>query len=209
MPAPAVLLIDHGDLPSLVAVALAPDPAGLVLFCPRAADPAADRRLAAARRHAAAYGASRLIVEEHAVPRTAEASPPARVAASLSQARLLLHAAAAAAGLGCSKIVSPQQVGPDARGVGEALERANMVAALVQVGADPPGPGDLLIDLPLVELTDRQLVDLAEDAGAPWQAFWPCERGCEQPCRACGPCHRWQQAFDESGIGWPWAAVTV
>ena len=190
-------MIDRGDLPSLVAITLAPDPGRLALFHVRESDAAADRRLAAAHRHADAFGTGDVAVEQ----------PPGEVPVpeGLRQAQVLLAAAAAATRLGCSKIVWPHQVGPDAGLVGEAVERANMITALVELGRRRCD--GVAIDLPVVDLTDQQLADLAEDGGAPMQAFWPCEEGDRLPCGACGGCRRWRNAFDLAGTTWPWAGA--
>jgi hypothetical protein len=90
---------------------------------------------------------------------------------------------------GCDKIIWPVQVGPDAARVSELVDRATAVAELAEPGeggndgrpaASPAGAAisggrSLIIDLPLVDLDDEQVVDLADDGGAPMTAFWPCE----------------------------------
>ncbi len=65
----------------------------------------------------------------------------------------------------CPKIIWPAQVGPDPGRVTEAVERANMVVTLAELGGEPSARGRLMIDLPLIDLTDRQVVDLADDLG--------------------------------------------
>ena len=81
------------------------------------------------------------------------------------------------------------------------------MGALAQIGAELGiGVGDrLVIDLPVVDFTDAQLVDLAEELGAPLQAFWPCNGAADRPCGRCEGCRRWSAAFREVGVPWPWA----
>ena len=68
----------------------------------------------------------------------------------------------------------------------------------------------LVIDLPLVDLTDERLVDLADDGGAPMRAFQPCSASggsTATPCEQCDGCRRWHAAFDAAGVAWPWTTV--
>jgi 7-cyano-7-deazaguanine synthase in queuosine biosynthesis len=88
-----------------------------------------------------------------------------------------------------------------------AVERASLVSALAEVGGGYPAGAEPVIDLPLVDLTDAQLVDLAEDTGAPMHAFWPCAGAGGVPCETCAGCRRWRAAFAEAGVAWPWVAV--
>lgn len=200
-------MIDRGDLPSLVAVALQPDPGRLILYYRDEPDVAAKRRAAAVQDHDAAYGVRRVIVCESGSPGITDHE--AAIPTGLEQAHLLLHAVVAAGQLGCSKIVWPTQVGPDAGLVGVIVQRANMVVDLAQIGIEPAAGGWPVIDLPVVDLTDKQLVDLTEDTGAPMRSFWPCDGDGESPCGSCPSCQRWQCAFDEAGVPWPWVAVGI
>ena len=98
------------------------------------------------------------------------------------------------------------ELGPEAQRVTEAVDRANQVAALAATGGEP---SSLVVDLPLIDLTDPQVVDLADDTGAPLRAFWPCERAGPEPCGSCPGCTRWLGAFREAGVTWPWSAVVT
>ncbi len=138
-------------------------------------------------------------------------SDPQRIEA-LDDACVLMRAAAAADRLGCSKILWPRQVGPDAERIGQAVQRANLVADVVQVGAGGTSSRRLVIELPLVDLTDERLVDLAEEGGAPMRAFQPCLDGgatFSHPCEQCDGCRRWRAAFDAVGVVWPWIPVAA
>lgn len=195
------LLIDAGDLPSLVALALESSPNRAILWHPRGEDPAAGRREAAVLEHAAAYGA---------VSAEAVRVPPVEVGGEsrgLDEGCLLLHAAGAARRHGCPRIVWPRQVGFEPDLVEEAVQRARLAADLAQVGPGGAGRGELLVDLPVIDLTDVQLADLAEDSGAPPASFWPCGEDGQVPCERCDGCRRWRAAFDGAGVAWPWEAV--
>jgi hypothetical protein len=213
MPSPGALLVDRGDLPSLVAVALDAEPQQLVLYHPLESAPPADRRRAAAEEHGAAFDIRQVVVEPlpplNAGGGDAGAAQAAGPPEGLDQAWLLLRAAAAARRLARHRIIWPHQVGPDAEAVGLAVERASLVSALVEISGGQPAGTELVIDLPLADLTDAQLVDLAEDAGAPMHAFWPCAGAGGLPCETCAGCRRWQAAFAEAGVAWPWVAATA
>jgi hypothetical protein len=219
-----ILLIDRGDLPSLVAAVTQPDPTRLLLWHLRETDDAAARRRAVVDEHAAFLGALDLVVCEPWTGDVGRASD----AEGLWQALMLVQAAIIARHRGCEKIIWPVQVGPDAVRVGELVDRAAGVAELAEirggarVGDEAAAASGLVIDLPLVDLDDEQIVDLADDAGAPSTAFWPCETGGSasdvpgsgsrasarggggEPCGACGGCDRWMRAFRECGLPWPW-----
>jgi hypothetical protein len=195
------LLIDEGDLPSLAACAVAADPQHLTVWHRAGDDPAAGRRRAAAAAHAQAWSVAQLVVGPAGDPGAPELACPERL---LTTARLV-QASIAACQLGCRRVIWPIACGHDPDAVVEAVDRAHTVAALI--GPDA-GREPVEIDLPLLDLTDVQVLEVADDAGAPLQAFWPCVEGSPEPCTRCEPCRRWRRAFEASGLPWPWAVVT-
>jgi hypothetical protein len=211
MSGPGPLLIDRGDLPSLVAVTVESRPQHLVLYHALESDPGAGRRRAAVEEHGEVLGVRQVVVEPlpalDAGGGGGDGTGVAGQLEGLAQAGLLLQAAAAARRLACPRIIWPHQVGPDPEAVGPAVERASLVAALAEIGGGQPAGPELVIDLPLVDLTDAQLADLAEDGGAVMHGFWPCAAGGDAPCGVCAGCRRWRSAFAEAGVSWPWAAV--
>jgi 7-cyano-7-deazaguanine synthase in queuosine biosynthesis len=108
---------------------------------------------------------------------------------------------------GCQRIVWPIQVGPDPERMGIYVE---ITASLTEI-ADLEGgaAGSISIDLPLLDLDDRQVVDLSDDCGASMDGFWPCEAGGSEPCGECPTCRRWRHAFESAAVPWPWMAATV
>ncbi len=195
MATPDTLLIDLGDVSSLALLALQPDHDRLMLWHERTSQ----GHLEAVQLHAEMCGNWRLIVSD------APADPLAEMAVTthIEQAQLLMRAAALALHLKCRRILWPLAIGPDHLAIADALERASTIARI----ADPSG--SLLIDAPNIDLDDAQLVELAEDAGAPMRGCWPCEHDDEQPCGSCESCDRWRKAFQTAGVHWPWTSAPI
>jgi len=216
MPRLSTLLVDYGDFPSLVAATILARPDEAVILHPRGHDAGAVGREAAAMRHGEVLDVGGFLIdgmpEIDAAPVAGGSMSDAQRIEALDDACVLMRAAAAADRLGCSKIVWPRQVGPHADRIGQAVQRASLVAEVVQVGAGGTSARRLVIDLPLVDLTDERLVDLADEGGAPMRAFQPCLQGGPvnaHPCEQCDGCRRWQAAFDAAGVTWPWVPISV
>jgi hypothetical protein len=205
------ILIDLGDMPSLAAAVTQVDPVGLVLWHPGGREPAGPRRLAMAQRHVELLEPMEFLVSDpHPAPvvRAVLADPDAGDEL-LEHAIILTQTARLARRLGCSRIVWPVQVGLEPDRVCQFVDCATTVVDLIdlasQSGAEGRAAGTIVIETPLIDLDDDQILDLADDAGAPLGLFWPCEEGTGEPCGLCPGCHRWQQAFTRAGIPWPWA----
>lgn len=198
----STLVIDYGDLPSLVALALQRDPQRMVLWHPSFATDASEKLLEVAKEHGEVFGIHKIIMSK----RRYELSSSQKHAMALKEAELLLAAAIAASESGCQKVVWPKQVGPDPKQICIAVERANLVVALAETGQTT---SSLMIDLPLVDLSEKHIVDLGDDQGMLDQSFWPCEGGQKTPCGNCNDCRRWAKGFEVAGQPWPWAAVAV
>ncbi|MHC5022962.1 MAG: 7-cyano-7-deazaguanine synthase [Planctomycetota bacterium] len=196
------ILIDRGDVPSLAALAMEADPSRTVLMHPVMADAAGPRQREVAERHAEVFAVSRLVLR-HPGNRDDSLPPPPE---PLRLGQELVEATVLARQLDIGRIIDPRQSGPDAGPVGEASDQIAAVTLLAQSGA-PRRP--IVIDVPLLDLADHQVADLAEDAGAPMQLAWPCRSGGIVPCGDCGGCLRWQAAFEEAGLTWPWSPVAI
>ena len=216
MPRLCTLLIDYGDFPSLVAATILARPDEAVILHPRGHDGGAAGREAAAMRHGEVLDVGGFLVDgipdfDTAPGVGGSLFDPRRIEA-LDDACVLMRAAAAADRLGCSKIIWPRQEGPNAERIGQVVQRANLVADVVQVGAGGSSSRRLVIELPLVDLTDERLVDLADEGGAPMRAFQPCLVGggtSDHPCEQCDGCRRWRAAFDAAGVTWPWMLISA
>lgn len=203
MASPGVLLIDDGDLPSLVGLALERDPQQVVLWHRQGTDAAAEHRLAAVQGHGQAFGVPQILVEK----RSATVPDESSLATGLDRSVGLLSAAAAAMGLNCHRIVWPTQIGSSASRICQTVERANLVVALSEVGGQK---NSLMIDLPLIDLGEAQIVDLAYEQGVLELPFWPCQTvSGGAPCGTCRGCRRWGVGFETRGHPWPWAAKTA
>ena len=203
MSSSGVLLIDDGDLPSLVGLALERDPQQVVLWHPHGSDDAAQRQLAAVEEHAQAFSVRQVVVARDTATIQGESS----LAAALDRSVSLLSAAAAAMRFSCTRVVWPTQIGSSSSRICQTVERANLVVSLAEIGGRT---NSLMIDLPLIDLGEAQIVDLAQEQGVLEQSFWPCETGSAgMPCGSCRGCRRWGVGFETRGHPWPWAAEAV
>ncbi len=203
MTADGVLLIDDGDLPSLVGLALERDPHEVVLWHPHGSDDAGERRLAAVKEHGQAFSVRQVVVAKETATIEGESS----VTAELDRSVSLLSATATAMRLNCPRVVWPTQIGSSSSRICQTVERANLVIALAEIGGRK---NSLIIDLPLIDLGEAQIVDLAQEQGVLELPFWPCETGSAGvPCGRCRGCRRWGVGFETRGHPWPWAAEAV
>jgi hypothetical protein len=165
-------------------------------------DEAAPARRAAVAAHARAWDIRRVLVAAAPVLGVPGMAPTP----GLFEAAALLHAAAAAQQIGCRSILWPRAAGASAPEVVEAAERAAAVAELASLGDQREA---LSIEVPLIDLGPRQVIELIEDAGAPLEAAWPCDHGAEPPCGRCGGCRPWADALDQLRLPWPWAPAAA
>lgn len=204
-----ILLIDRGDLPSLAALVIQPDPARVRVWHLREPGPAGARRAKAAGDHADLIGAE-LLEDDAWHPRGAGRT----VEPALARVVALMQALTVASARKCSKVVWPIVAGPRPAEALRAVDQATGATDLLEVSLPSEEGEPLVIDTPLVDLTDEQVLDLADDAGAPLDAFWPCERDVEGgPCldstNTCPSCGRWRHVFETMGLEWPWIAAGV
>ncbi len=195
------LLIDRGDLPSLAACSLQSEAEPFVLWHPIEPDAAAPPREIAVREHAEIWRVGPPLIGRFGPLGVPGMAPPTE----LFQAQLLLQAMTAAIQIGCARMVWPIQAGPDPHAVVATIERAHRIASLARIGE----ARGLDLDLPLVDLTDLQVLEIADDAGAPLGACWPCEESVPTPCGACTGCGRWRRAFRQLHLPWPWPVASA
>ncbi len=203
-----LLLIDGGDLPSLVAAMLQPDGGRIVLFHgQRDDDDDAAARLQVLAEHERIIRPAAMIFGR--VGRLADSQ--AEVPAHVLWLNELALAAAAAFEAGCRTIIWPVQIGIDAEGLGRAMETAQLVGDIAGL-ADQSAADALLFKLPLADRTDQEIVMLAEELGVPMRACWPCDGGGDEagePCDRCAGCRRWMTAFGAARVSWPWAKAAA
>ncbi len=106
------------------------------------------------------------------------------------------------AALGCaryqqaSQVIWPASYDGDVRFVARATEQT----MLADQSSDYDQGDSPRIDTPLLELTDRQVVELGEELKVPWNLSWSCLGSAEIHCRACPGCRRRKAAFTSAGI---------
>jgi hypothetical protein len=191
-----VLLIEAGDLPSLVAAFIQTSPADLVLWAGRFSHEPQIEPAWLAKKSEALGGAA---AERIDLGPLAGASERTRMGI---EGQRLMRAAGDALAMGIPRIVWPAVVGPDPDDAGEALELAAAIGDVATIGV--AGPDDLVIDAPLVDREGWEVVDLADDMSLPLGLARPCGRSLAGPCGGCSECDRWRAAFHQAGVAWPW-----
>lgn len=114
----------------------------------------------------------------------------------LVRPQVLMVAMAQAMELKAVRLVWPVQFNGDYHAIARITEQVILVTQLAQL-EHPEVP---VIETPLLELTDRQLIELGAQLKAPWHMAWSCQLAGEKPCRVCTGCRRRRRAFDLVGI---------
>lgn len=133
----------------------------------------------------------------------------------LGHTGMLLAACLEAMRRGIRRVVWPVQLpGGDGANFGEltdavadAFDRALLVGRLLSIDASPhlAHAGGLVVQTPLLDLTDAQVLDLAADLDAPLAAARACLADLDEPgerpaCGRCEGCRRWDGAARAAGV---------
>lgn len=153
------LIIDDGGLTPLLATLLAPDPGRLVLWTPPAEGVAVEETLAIVRRRSDALGCDSVVSGGRAE------NPAGR----FGVARMLLCACEAALRERCGVVVWPASRGDNVDEMAGLADRARLIAFLADLESGGGGPR---LETPFLDLTDAQVLMLAEDADAPMGEGW-------------------------------------
>lgn len=135
-------------------------------------------------------------------------------AAALRRPQMLITALSQAMELNAAALIWPVQFNGDFGAISRVTEKILLVRHLAQLelaaslptsGTTTSGPAVPMqelpaIETPLLDLTDRQLIELGAHVDAPWHMAWTCERAASIPCRICGPCRRRRAAFESAGV---------
>jgi len=199
--ATGTLILSAGGLRSLVATAQVAAEADSQKHRPMTIHIAdgrgnASARLEHVRRQTAHYRLARLI--ELSLPGVVDAAgrevtrdePP-----PLLHAQLLVIALAQAARVQAARVVFPIAFDADHERITQLTEEVVLAEHLAQLGTDSPP----VIEMPLVELTHRQIIELGEQLGVPWHLAWSCLLHGETPCGACPACRTRRSAFHAAG----------
>ncbi len=185
------LVVHDGSLAALVACLMAPELHEVVAWMPPSGSPL--RGLGAPEQTQASlvtqqaellgYGGVASGEPLSAQKHTGEPQPASR---SIQTSRHLLEAIAAAQALGCRRVIWPVVAGESMSEMAEAAERAALLNRLCWLGLEEPRPRDgrlspepgasagkpIRVETPFVDLTSAQVLEMAEDLGAPMQLCW-------------------------------------
>lgn len=212
---PATLILHSGGLRSLVATAVTmaqtPRPRAVLLHLLELR-PAAATRLEHVQRQAQHFGIKRVIEVEmpriHLAAAKADAlashqgATPAPPLPAMQRSLILAAAMAQAAELEATRVVWPVQFNGDVRPAALCNELAVLANHLADTELDASGQTATRprVDLPLVEMTDRQVIELGAQLDAPWSLAWSCQAAGDEPCMSCEPCRRRHRAFEAAGV---------
>lgn len=189
------LILNSGGLRSLIATAMhlcGAEPGKVMLVHVRDARAAGLVRAERAKKQAAHFHIPTVI------------DSPASPADMFVKPRILLSAIAEAIRVKAQRIIWPAQCDAGEDGMMRTTEQLVLVQHLAQLEhADLPE-----IDTPLLELSDKQLIELGGQLDVPWKLAWSCQHAGDQPCGACDPCRRRRRAFESAGIVDPAAGAT-
>jgi 7-cyano-7-deazaguanine synthase len=152
-----------------------------------------ERRLEATRRQAQHYKIEQetLATLDRQGPGSPSSKPP-----RLRRCRLLMAALAHAVELKARCLVWPGQFDANHDEVARATEQLVLVEHLAQIDeTDLPS-----IESPLIDLSDRQMLELGAQLEVPWELAWSCLLEGERPCMACPACLRRRNAFEQVAL---------
>lgn len=115
------------------------------------------------------------------------------------QVQALLSAVSRANTLGIDTVVWPLQCDTELDTISRATEVTILVGQLAELaGNEPPR-----IETPLLELTNKQMIELGANLDVPWQLSWSCELPVDVHCGACDGCRRRRRMFTMAGTADP------
>ncbi len=118
------------------------------------------------------------------------------VPGALKYGPMLMAALSMAIEIGAERLCWPANSGGDFAAISVVTEQTILLRHLAQTEArNPP-----IIDTPLIEMSDRQVIELGGTLNAPWEMSWSCEMYGAKPCLACGGCRRRHAAFESAGV---------
>jgi 7-cyano-7-deazaguanine synthase len=201
MPTPTTLLLASGGVRSLVATASIlsqPKPPRLMCLHMRLDSPDGPRRRERMHQQCEHYKLAQAVElslpRQEAGPRPPTHEPGARP--PLLRPRLLLAAVSHALLHGAQSVIWPGQFGEEFDAIARITEQMVLVQHIAQIESNT----DIVIDTPLLELSDPQVVELGSHLNVPWELAWSCQLGGELHCGACPGCLRRRQAFETAGI---------
>ena len=113
------------------------------------------------------------------------------------QPQMLIAGIAQAIEFGVKRLVVPLQCNAVHEKVAKFTEQITLVSHIAELEYAKLLPE---IHLPIVDLTDRELIELGGQMQLPWHKSWSCRHAGEDPCGGCPACVRRTKAFKEAGI---------
>lgn len=204
MTTPMTLILAAGGLRSLVATALATasgEGTRVMLLHLRDQRVAAPERLTFVRRMAQHFRVPLLEVEGlRAVAPLPVAQAGDIRPLQLPRTQLLLTGLAIALEYEASTLCWPVSCDGDFVSMAKAQQQLQWVQHLAEQEHTPLP----LVQLPLLEWSDRQVLELGQRLKAPFHLSWSCQMHSLAPCRTCEGCRRRQAAFDALGLQDSW-----
>lgn len=200
-------MLNRGGMRSLVAMAMQSQPERLSLLYVhegRVSDEVCHATAVSQGEH---YDVGRLLelsmphlVDESDVPPPRESAPAAGPAVAhrdpLGAVQLIVAACALAMRTNADRVVWPVQVGDDIDAIARVTETLGLIGDIVRIEHGR----EVQLDTPLLEMTDRQLVEVGHQMSVPWEFARTCHAGRGEPCGACAGCQRRNAAFAAAGI---------
>ena len=198
MPAPATVILSAGGMRSLVALAVEHargDHRRLILLHVADGQPNEPVRLEHVRRQAEHFEIRRVeSLDLHAG--AARADDGSGRTPALLKTHLLMLALSHAADLEAERLIVPAQVDGEFDRMAVVSEQAQLIEHLAGLEAtDLPS-----IELPFIDLSDQQLVELGAQMDVPWHLAWTCTVHRDRACGACPACRRRHRAFESAGL---------
>lgn len=201
MPTPHTLILHSGGLRSLVATALArenDEKARLSFLFINDGRENAHHRLSFVHRQAEHFGVKQVYQLDlphlygHGQGKGPDGAPMGPIVAP----QVLLAALASARHHQAGLVLWPAAYNAEVKAVARATEWAILAE---QSGDEDVGDAPS-VESPLLELSDRQLIELGEELKTPWSLSWTCLGAAEIPCRACPGCKRRKAAFVAANV---------
>ncbi len=114
----------------------------------------------------------------------------------LLRSQILIVALARAVAIGANRLIWPTQSNGDFNTATRMTEQALIAQHMAKL--EHPFPPN--IETPLLEMSDKQLIELGGQMGVPWQHAWSCQIQSDKPCRVCPSCRHREAAFEAAGM---------
>ena len=202
MSSPHVMMLNNGGLRSLVATALAirdPEPQKAQVSLLHIIDGRdTGIRIKYVRMQAKQFQLTRIVeldlrnFYEHSSGHDKDGLP----INTLSVPQVLLAALGQAQGQQADQVIWPASFDGDETEMARATEQMVLVGHLAQIEYDSMPQ----LDAPLLELTDRQVLEVGAQLDLDWQLARSCLAATDKPCHTCAACQRRKNAFAAAGM---------